>query len=52
VNEQFKLITLSPRSIEGMMTRPELLPGSLDDLLNSIPMNWREQPFGRSAKSA
>jgi site-specific DNA recombinase len=51
VNEQFKLITLSPQSIEGLMTRPEP-HRSLNDLLNSIPINWREQPFALSAKSA
>jgi len=52
VSEQFKLIPLGPQSIEGLMTRPESLPLSLNDLLASIPMNWREQPFGLSAKSA
>jgi hypothetical protein len=52
VNKQFKLITLSPQSIEGLMTRPELLLQSLSDLLNSIPINWQEQPFVLSAKSA
>ena len=52
VNEQFKLIPLSPQSIEDLMTRPESLPLSLNDLLTSIPINWREQPFGLSAKSA
>jgi len=52
VNEQFKLIALGPQSIERLMTRPESLPLSLDDLLASIPMNWREQPFSLSAKSA
>jgi DNA invertase Pin-like site-specific DNA recombinase len=52
VNEQFKLITLSPQSIEGLITRPESLRQSLNDMLNSIPINWREQPFGLYAKSA
>ncbi len=47
VNEQFKLILLGPQSIECLMTRPESLPLSLNDLLTSIPMNWREQRFGR-----
>lgn len=47
-----KLVQLSPRSIESLMTRPESLPLSLGDLLASIPMDWREQSFGRPAKSA
>jgi hypothetical protein len=45
-----KLVQLSPRSIENLMTRPESLPLSLDDLLVSIPMDWREQSFGRLGK--
>ncbi|MGA9063375.1 MAG: recombinase family protein, partial [Terracidiphilus sp.] len=52
VNEQFKLIPLGPQSIESLMTRPESLPLSLNDLVTSIPMNWREQTFGLPAKSA
>jgi hypothetical protein len=52
VNEQFKLIPLSPQSIEGMMTRPESLPLSLNDLLTTVPINWTEQTFGLPAKSA
>ena len=47
-----KLVQLSPQSIENLMTRPESLPLSLDDLLVSIPMDWREQSFGRPAKAA
>jgi hypothetical protein len=38
VNEQFKLISLGPQSIEGLMTLPESLPQSLNDSLNSIPI--------------
>ena len=52
IRTQMKLVQLSPRSIESLMTRPESLPLSLDDLLVSIPMDWREQPFGWPAKSA
>jgi DNA invertase Pin-like site-specific DNA recombinase len=51
IRTQMKLVQLSPRSIESLMTRPESLPLSLDDLLVSIPMDWREQSFGRRAKS-
>ena len=49
---QMKLVQLSPQSIENIMTRPESLPLSLDDLLATIPMNWRKQSLGLSAKSA
>jgi DNA invertase Pin-like site-specific DNA recombinase len=52
VNEQFKLIPLSPKSIEVLMTRPESLPLSLNDLLTTVPINWTEQTFGLPAKSA
>jgi len=52
IRTQMKLVQLSPRSIESLMTRPESLPLSLDDLLVSIPMDWREQSFGRPAESA
>lgn len=52
IRMQMKLVQLSPQSIEKLMTRPESLPISLDDLLVSIPMDWREQSFGRAAKSA
>jgi hypothetical protein len=44
-----ELIQLSPQSIEGLMNRPETLPRSLDDLLTTIPMNWKEQVVGMSA---
>jgi hypothetical protein len=47
-----KLVQLSPKSIERLMTRPESLPLSLHDLLSAIPMDWREQSFGMSKKSA
>jgi site-specific DNA recombinase len=52
VNEHFKLIPLSPRSIQDLMTRPESLPLSLNDLLTTIPINWTEQTFRLPAKSA
>jgi len=47
-----KLVPLSPRSVESFLTNPELMPISLDDLLTAVPINWREQTFGRFAKSA
>ncbi|MEO6964725.1 MAG: recombinase family protein, partial [Acidobacteriaceae bacterium] len=43
VNKIFQLAPLSPRSIENILTRPESLPLSLDDLLQNIPMNWKQQ---------
>jgi len=49
---QMKLVQLSPQSIENIMTRPESLPLSLDDLLATIPMDWRKQSLGLSEKSA
>ena len=49
---QMKLVQLSPQSIENLMTRPESLPLSLNDLLAAIPPDWREQSFGLSTKSA
>ena len=52
IRMQMKLVLLSPRSIESMMNRTEALPLSLDDLLTSVPKNWREQIFGHSAKAA
>lgn len=52
VRTQMKLVQLSPHSIESLMTRPESLPLSLNDLLVSIPMDWREQSFGQPARSA
>jgi hypothetical protein len=52
VRMQMKLVQLSPQSIENLMTRPESLPISLEDLLASISMDWREQSFGLPAKSA
>ena len=38
-----------PRSIESFMTKPELMPISLVDLLTAIPMNWREQTLASSS---
>jgi site-specific DNA recombinase len=52
IHLHMKLVQLSPQSIENLMTRPESLPLSLDDLLTTIPMNWREQTFGSPAKTA
>jgi ParB-like chromosome segregation protein Spo0J len=52
IRMQMKLVQLSPQSIENMMTRPESLPLSLDDLLALIPMDWRKQSLGLSAMSA
>jgi DNA invertase Pin-like site-specific DNA recombinase len=51
IRTQMKLVQLSPRSIEYLMTRPESLPLSLDNLLATIPMDWREQSLGLPAKS-
>ncbi len=52
IRMQMKLVQLSPQSIEYLMTRPESLPLSLNDLLAAIPMDWREQPLGLPAKFA
>jgi len=52
IHMQMKLVQLSPQSIECMMTRPESLPVSLDDLVTAIPMNWREQTFAQPVKTA
>jgi len=52
IHMHMKLVQLSPQSIENLMNKPESLPISLGDLLTAIPMNWREQTFGQSAKSA
>jgi len=49
---QMKLVQLSPQSIENLMTRPESLPLSLNDLRAAIPLDWREQSFGLSKNSA
>ncbi len=49
---QIKLVQLSPQSIENLMTRPESLPLSLNDLLAAIPLDWREQSRGLPTKSA
>ena len=52
IHMHMKLVPLSPQSVEGFMTNPELMPISLDDLLTAVPMNWTEQTFGQFAKSA
>jgi hypothetical protein len=38
-----KLVPLSQLSVDSYMTKPELRPISLDDLLTAVTMNWREQ---------
>jgi hypothetical protein len=52
VAAETRLVQLSPQSIENLMTRPDSLPISLEDLLASISMHWRQQSLGLSAKSA
>jgi DNA invertase Pin-like site-specific DNA recombinase len=52
LHAQMKLVQLSPQSIESLMNRTGPLPLSLVDLLTEIPMNWREQAFNLSIKSA
>ena len=52
IRMQMKLVQLSSQSIENLMTRPESLPLSLNDLLAAIPLDWREQSLGLSTKSA
>lgn len=52
IRMQMKLVQLSPQSIENIMTRPESLPLSLDDLLATIPMNWNQQVVCTPALSA
>jgi DNA invertase Pin-like site-specific DNA recombinase len=52
IRMQMKLVQLSPQSIEKLITRPESLPLSLNDLLAAIPMDWREQALGLPTKSA
>jgi hypothetical protein len=52
IRMQMKLVQLSPQAIENFMTRPESLPLSLDDLLATVPMDWRKQSLGMSAMSA
>ena len=51
IRMQMKLVKLSPQSIENLMTRPESLPLSLNDLLAAIPLDWREQSLGLPTKS-
>ena len=50
INLHLKLIPLSPESIEKMMTKPNAMPLSLDDLLLSLPMKWSEQAVGKASK--
>jgi len=52
IRMQMQLVQLSPQSIENMMSRPECLPLSLDNLLALIPMDWRKQSLELSAISA
>ena len=50
VNKIFQLAPLSPQSIENILTRPESLPLSLDDLLQNIPMNWKHQEIALASQ--
>jgi site-specific DNA recombinase len=52
VNKIIQLAQLSPQSIEAILTRPESLPLSLDDLLQNIPMNWKQQSTSRASQQA
>ncbi len=52
IRAQMRLVQLSPLSIENLMTKPASMPLSLDDLLTTVPMNWREQTFGQFSKPA
>jgi hypothetical protein len=52
IRMQMKLVQLSPQSIEKLITRPESLPLSLNDLLAAIPMDWREQALSLPTRSA
>jgi hypothetical protein len=52
IHMHMKLVPLSPQSVKSFMTKPELMPISLDDLLTAVPMNWTEQTFGLAIKSA
>jgi hypothetical protein len=52
IHRHMKLVPLSPQSVKSFMTKPELMPISLDDLLTAVPMNWTEQTFGLAIKSA
>jgi len=46
VRTHMKLMQLSPEWIETLMSCPDSLPLSLDDLLATIPMNWNQQVIG------
>ena len=52
IHMHMKLVPISPQSVDSYMTKPELMPISLDDLLTAVPMNWREQTFGQFSKYA
>jgi hypothetical protein len=43
INKIFRLASLSPQSVEKILTQPESLPLSLDDLIGNVPMNWKQQ---------
>jgi len=43
INKVFRLASLSPHSVEKILTQPESLPLSLDDLIDNVPMNWKLQ---------
>lgn len=43
INKIFRLASLSPQSIETLLTRPGSLPLSLDDLIDKVTMHWKLQ---------
>jgi hypothetical protein len=43
INKIFRLASLSPQSVEKILTKPESLPLSLDDLINNVPIYWKQQ---------
>jgi hypothetical protein len=50
IKKIFRLASLSPESIESILTRPESLPLSLDDLLQDVPINWKQQLAGTASQ--
>ncbi len=45
-------VALNPHFIERLVTRPESLPRSLDDLRSTVPIHWNQQQFGDAGKPA
>jgi hypothetical protein len=43
INKIFRLASLSPQSVEKILTQPELLPLSPDDLIGNVTMYWKQQ---------